>query len=187
MSNKEHTFTLEYLKSLIHYNPDTGAFTWVQGKPAAKNGFVRGTMGTPAGHVWCNGCGEKYIGVRVRGHGRIRGHRLAYFYMTGEWPPQQVDHVNHDGMDNRWCNLRLASPSQNGQNRGLRSDNKTGVIGVSMKYGRYCAQIKLNGKSYSLGLYNTLGEAAEARFKAERRMFGEFSPKLAKKLTEAFK
>jgi hypothetical protein len=66
------------------------------------------------------GVGGKMIGV----------HRIAWALVHGEYPASEVDHINGDGADNRLCNLRLATSSQNNQNRRLSSRNKTGVKGV---------------------------------------------------------
>jgi len=100
--------TIEYLKSILHYDPNTGIWRWLQ---APKFGRVeaRDIAGSPYKNkqYWC-------IKIKQK---KYAAHRLAWFYMTGEWPEDQIDHINRDGLDNRWNNLRPASNRENQQNR----------------------------------------------------------------------
>lgn len=101
-------------------------------------------------------------------------HRLV----MGATKGQIVDHKNHDGLDNRRsANLRLCTDSQNKMNRaGAQSTSTTGWIGVSRrKNGRYLAGIKINGKSFHLGIFDTAEEAARARDTAAKAHYGEFA------------
>lgn len=97
--------------------------------------------------------------------------------MTGAWPRQFVDHVNCDRTDNRWSNLRDASPSQNARNIGKRRDNKSGFKGVSFhnRAGRYRAEIRVKGRTRHLGLFNTPQEASKAYEAAAKSLAGEFA------------
>lgn len=100
-------------------------------------------------------------------------HRLAWLYVYGELPDSQIDHINGDILDNRICNLRVASSSQNQQNmRKAQSNNKTGYLGVYIRKNnhKYQATICSNGKRYSLGSFYDPKLASEAYLKAKREL-----------------
>src|SRR5208337_438545 len=100
--------TLEYLRHILKYNPDTGLWKWREYR---------------ASHVWYGdqaGFLENTGYVRiVIDYERYQAHVLAWFYMTGEWPKNKIDHENTISWDNRWENLREATNSQNGGNRSI--------------------------------------------------------------------
>jgi hypothetical protein len=106
-------------------------------------------------------------------------HRLAWLYMTGDWPPPglTVDHKDTDGRNNAWRNLRLATQQQQQFNRSKQKRNTTGYKGVtySKKKGLYCAFIGFNRKGYNLGGYATAKMAHAAYANAARRLHGEFA------------
>jgi hypothetical protein len=108
---------------------------------------------------------------RKNGWKRISMHR----FVTSAKKGQYVDHINHNTLDNRRCNLRICRPSQNQANARLRSDNSTGYKGVRAYEGRYYAIIRVNGKGIHLGGYNTPQEAGMAYDKAAIKYFGEFA------------
>ena len=88
-----------------------------------------------------------------------------------------VDHINHDTLNNCLSNLRLATYSQQAQNRRLRSNNISGYRGVYFRKdsGRWRAQISVNGKQIHLGHFNDPIEAAHAYDSAARIHHGEFA------------
>ena len=100
-------------------------------------------------------------------------HRLIMNAKKGE----QVDHINHNTIDNRKENLRLCTNSQNQHNQGKRVNNTSGCKGITWhkRDKRWQAQIKLNGKNIHLGLFLTPEEAYEAYCKAALERHGEFS------------
>lgn len=153
------------LKRILHYNPDTGDFTWAVDRRGIR-------IGQKAGYINNVDC----VVIMIDGQ-NYSGHRLAFFYMTGKWPEHEVDHINGKRPDNRWSNLREATRSQNEMNKGRRSDNKTGFTGVYWKPTRqkFLAQIILNGKRTHLGYHDTAEEAAQVRKLAEDKYFGEFA------------
>jgi len=104
-------------------------------------------------------------------------HRLAWLYVTGSWPDFEVDHVNLDGTDNRWANLRLATSSQNQRNRRLQSNNTSGYKGVHKlkNNGKFLAYIKVHGKQKRLGIFDTAEQAYEHYVAAAEELHGEFS------------
>ena len=88
--------------------------------------------------------------------------------VTGEWPTQ-VDHENHNRMDNKWGNLRDVISQQNQMNMGKRKNNSSGVQGVRvLPSGKFCAYIMVNRKQLSLGSYDDLEDAISARKSAEK-------------------
>jgi hypothetical protein len=103
--------------------------------------------------------------------GAVRMHRLI---LPGA---EMVDHINGDGLDNRRCNLRVATNMQNQWNAGRRADNSSGYKGVSLRRatGKWYAYIRVNGFQHSLGFHDTAEHAARARDAAALEMHGEFA------------
>lgn len=153
-------FELNELKKLLYYDPETGEFVWL----VQPNGRVR--VGNTAGSIHIKGYREIQVHRKL-----YKAHRLAWFWMTGSWPIEQIDHINGSRDDNRWDNLREASRSLNAQNRRTAKRNtKTGFLGVSQHAGKFQASIWLEGKANHLGTYNTPESAHEAYVKAKRRL-----------------
>lgn len=127
-------------------------------------------VGEAAGRT--NGKGYRQTMVDNR---RYMDHRLVWLYVTGVWPPAEVDHTNGIRDDNRIENLRLATKAQNQQNVAMRSHNTSGYIGVTWykKSGKWRAQIKSNGKKIHIGLFDCPAEAHKAYLnkKAELHTF----------------
>lgn len=101
---------------------------------------------------------------------------LMHRLIMGESSNLFVDHINRNGLDNRRCNLRFATPQQNCANSTTRRDNKSGVKGVGWRKDRqkWRAQITVNGRSKSLGHYDTRDEAANAYKAAARKICPDF-------------
>jgi hypothetical protein len=164
--------TAERLRALLHYSPRTGVFRWrVTNGGRAVAESIAGTVNT-ADHS--SGGGYRYIGVDGR---HYLAHRLAWLYMTGEWPAAQIDHKNLVRDDNRWRNLREATQSENGANaRGYRN-GRSGLKGAYFhkRAGRWVSCIQREGTYHYLGLFDTAEEAHAAYCKAAKRLFGEFA------------
>jgi hypothetical protein len=116
------------------------------------------------------------VHVRLDGHDYL-GHRLAWLHFYGRWPRLNPDHRNCDPSDNRIGNLREATKSQNGSNRGKQRNNKSGFKGVSWHKTRkrWVAFIERDGKSRYLGLFNEPEDAHAAYCAAAERLYGEFA------------
>ncbi len=157
------SITLEDAKAALHYDPDTGIFTWrARTGPRAKIGAIAGNA-----H---NGY------VRITLHGRAyMAHVLAWLIITGEWPTYEVDHIDCDRANNRWANLREATRPQNMRNRPVRKDNPLGVTGIYRDGGKYVAKISSNGEQIYLGRFDTVEAAASARAWAANDIHGEFA------------
>jgi len=141
----------------VNYDPETGVFS---------------RAGERAGSVMSHG----YREISVLGQ-RFTEHRLAWFYVNGVWPDKFLDHINGDKSDNRICNLREATPSQNAMNQ-KNKPSASGVRGVYFICGNrpkpWNARIKLNYRTKSLGYYSTKEEAALVYESAAKKLFGPF-------------
>ena len=117
-------------------------------------------IGSRAGYVAPNG--YRYVGVDGK---RLLEHRVIFALIHGRWPANSLDHINRIPTDNRPENLRECTHAENLQNTKLRSDNSTGVKGVSWDKSRnlYAAELIVNGKKKYLGRFKTLEEAAFVR------------------------
>lgn len=157
------------LKEVLRYEPETGKFFW-RVSLARRN-----RVGDEAGWVNAHAAGKR-IKIAIRNTDYM-AHRLAWLYMTGKWPEFEIDHKNGDGLDNRWENLRTATPSENMQHRGVPSNNTTGHKGTCFdkKTGRFVAGIKVAGKRINLGAFDTLKEASEAYRAAAVKYYGPFA------------
>jgi hypothetical protein len=147
----------ERVRELLDYDPETGVLRW------------RAT-GKEAGYVHPSG----YRIVKIDGI-CTGSHRLAWCWMTGAYPQEELDHINIDKADNRWRNLREATRVQNCNNRPLRRDNALGIKGVRREGSGFRARITTNGKLRSLGTFATEAEAAAAYCRAAQELHGEFS------------
>lgn len=149
------------LRTIVTYDPETGAFTWLP-RPLDL-GWTTKNAGRESGWI------DTSIGYRrMTVFGQIHlAHRLVWLYVHGRFPARgvELDHVNGDKSDNRLCNLREASHTQNGFNTGLRKNNTSGFKGVtwSPSRARWEAKIDVDGKTKRIGRYKTIEEAAEAR------------------------
>lgn len=158
--------TAERLRELLHYDPETGVFVWLRDRNGmAMAGDKAGTI-NPKGYV--------VIWLDRRPY---RAHRLAYLYMMGRWPADQVDHRNGERADNRWINLRPATCIENARNRRMRATKTIPFKGVSwsIKDRRFFATIRVNGKQVSLPYRRTAEEAHADYVAAAIKHFGEFA------------
>lgn len=142
----------------MEYTPETGTFVWLR-----RGKFHKRLEGRPVGSVYPDG----YIVTKL-GDKRYGLHRLAVLYMTGILP-KCVDHINHVRGDNRWVNLRTATPTDNQRNKGKQKNNTSGVTGVSWHKDnkRWEAQIYLDNEKKYLGQFVKFSDAVDARKNAE--------------------
>ena len=153
--------TAQRLRELLSYEPETGHFRHLLRRSGV-------TLGALAGCVATNG--YAYISIDGR---KYCAHRLAFLHMTGEWPIEDVDHINCDPTDNRWANIRSVSRKVNNQNRRrTRSDNTSGFMGVSrcMDGDKWRARVMLNQREVHLGRFDTREAAQAAYLKAKRQL-----------------
>jgi hypothetical protein len=162
---KRDALKIERLRELLEYEESTGLWSW----RVAVSPII---------------CARDYAGY-VRSDGRrvivIDGNlylaaNLAWFYMTGEWPSEDVDHKNRIKSDDKWTNLRLSTKSQSVANRNMMKNNTSGFPGVTKKKNRWVARVQQHGIMYQIGSFLTPETAFEAYKKEHVKRFGEFSP-----------
>jgi hypothetical protein len=161
---KSTALTLGRLKELLYYEPDTGWFTWRVASSVANIGDRAGTT---------HGKGYRSIGIDYK---KYLEHILAWFYMTGDWPEFEIDHINRVRNDNRWLNLRDATKSENSHNsRSATRRSRTGYQGVYPHGGWFRARIHIEKETIDLGQYSTIAEARVARLLSELKNFGKLT------------
>ena len=158
-----NTLTQSSLKELLYYNQYSGNFVW---KVSPTNSVK---IGAVAGNI--QKCVSKYyrsIGINGR---QYLSHRLAWLYMTGEFPKYEIDHINGDGLDNRFFNLRDVRHEDNQRNLRLPVSNTSGCIGVYLDKARnkWVAEIIYAGMKKHLGRYVNKEDAIKARKLAETK------------------
>jgi hypothetical protein len=153
------------LLEALAYDPETGVFTHRETKTCVKAGDVAGSKND-----------GNYQRIYIDGVS-YKAHYLAWFYVTGEWPEQRLDHKDTDKRNNAFANLRPADRYQNGANIGLKAHNTSGYKGVSWwgKTRKWKAQIQVRGRKLFLG-YHATPEAAHAAYvDAAQTHFGEYA------------
>lgn len=154
--------TQAYLKELFDYNLDTGVFTRkIYRSSRAKKGDI-------AGHVFQNSSGKSYMRINID-RKLYQVHRLAWLYVCGEFPPDEIDHEDGNGLNNKWSNLRAVDGFENHKNMRLSSRNKSGCVGVSWRelYKNWRARIMVDRKEIHLGSFPDKTDAIIARKMAE--------------------
>ena len=154
------------LRSLLDYNPETGILRWKENRGGtAKAGDI-------AGCVMRNG----YRKITVKCI-PLLSHRAAWAMTYGEWPSFQIDHINGVRADNRICNLRQSTHTENARNHGNSRRNKSGKVGVFWLEDcrKWWAYIHYNGKNINLGRFAEYADAVAAREKAEREYYRDFA------------
>lgn len=157
MRNRRDIDAIE-LRRKLSYAPEVGVFRWAaSGSNCVRNGALAGTV-VPGGYIQIKIFGSLY-----------QAQRLAWFYVYGLWPKQNVDHINGDPGDNRIANLRDVSQQWNSQNqRRPTRANSTGFLGVSPYGKKFRATIKVDGRQRALGYFATAPEAHQAYLLAKR-------------------
>lgn len=150
--------TAERLRSVLDYDKGTGLWTWL------KDGKRAGTR-RKDGYVQISVDRRLYL-----------SHRLAWLWMTGDWPPGEIDHCDVVPGNDAWANLRLADRQKSSANTRRRADNKSGFKGVSaLPNGLWLACIKKNGRTIHLGRFGDASDAHAAYRAAATNHFGEFA------------
>ena len=113
--------TQEKLKEILEYNKDTGIFIWkITVGARVRAGSRAGRFDNSTGYIRIKFKGKTYY-----------AHRLAWLFINGKMPNDEIDHKNRNKIDNRIKNLREVTHQENCKNRGLRKDNISGMVGVT--------------------------------------------------------
>jgi len=147
------------LKEVLHYDPETGDFTWqVSTANCIKVGALAGSKDSYGYHK-----------IAIKGK-TYKAHRLAWLYTHGEFPEDAIDHINGVRDDNRIVNLRAVTIQENQRNQKKFVHNTSGTTGVHWhkRHGRWQARVFAGGKRIHLGSFVDLDLAIEARQKADK-------------------
>lgn len=156
--------TQDQLKTILRYDPVIGIFIWqVDGGKNFRPGDIAGYT--------CDA--NPYVRISLK-KVQYLAHRLAWLYMTGEWP-EEIDHKDLDTRNNRWRNLRDASRSNNCCNACIRSHSTYEYKGIRLVGNKYTARITHLNMRYDLGLFATPEEAAKAYDAAAVKLHGAFA------------
>ena len=160
------------VSDLLAYDPTTGKLFW-KPRPASSFPSLRGA------NAWNATYAGKEAFTAPHNQGYRTGtlmkqvylaHRVIWALMTGEWPTDEIDHINHDRSDNRWENLRQVTRHVNKKNVSKQRNNTSGVPGVvwDKSEGKWQARIQENRVLHILGRYDSIEEAVKVRKQAER-------------------
>jgi hypothetical protein len=163
---------IDFLKSTLSYCQFSGVFTWKKraGNSKSDNIFNSLFAGKNAGSVVSSARSKtSYIAIKINGDS-YKAHRLAFLLMGFELP-KAVDHIDNDGTNNKWSNLRASDCFDNSRNLPMQKSNKTGVIGVNWHKSAKKWQARAvdpSGKRIDLGRYDSFDDAVAARKKHEK-------------------
>jgi hypothetical protein len=161
----QHGLTAERLREMLVYNSDTGVFIRRKGIPGFSAGRIAGCLRK-----------DGYREICVDHHTYL-SHRLAWLYMTGMWPVDEIDHINGAVDDNRFINLREAAHRENGCNQRKPKNNTSGFKGVHWHKQRqkYQASINVGYRRIYLGLFDDPADGHAAYVEAAKLYHGEFA------------
>lgn len=155
------------LKELFYYDPETGnLINRISRNYNAQKNTIAGTL---------NAEGYRVIHIRKRIY---FAHVLVWVYITGTYPPNELDHKNRNRSDNRIENLRKATRSQNKANTNFPKPTKSGFVGVVLNGRKWAAKIKVDQKRIYLGTFDTPEEAHFVYLNAREQHFGNFNPEI---------
>lgn len=165
---KTHEITAALVREFLNYDPDTGALCWKprNAKHFASDGDHKRWNTKYAGKPAFRAKAAKgYLGGKMFGTKHV-AHRIAWLHYYGEWPKQQIDHLDHNKTNNCIANLRDVNTSQNARNRRKNGDRVSGVR-YQPKTQNWRATLRTQRNFVHLGCFATKDEAISARKDAE--------------------
>ena len=180
---KNEVLSQHGLKKVLHYDSLTGIFIWLERpvemfKPGKYQLRSCNTWNTrfahkEEGNIWTpKEAKTSYLSIRITLNGKQKGylaHRLAILFTDGRFPAEQVDHIDGNGLNNRRKNLREVTNKENRKNMPMRSDNKSGTVGVRWhkQAQKWTVQIRVAGKQIHGGCFTNLEDAIAKRKEME--------------------
>ena len=163
----------EYLRAILSYNSTTGDLFWQHREDRDCQWNTR-WAGKKAGYI--NSKGYIYVNIDKK---RYLSHRIIWALVHGNWPKNQIDHIDGNPSNNRLENLREATNQENNRNKSLQKNNTSDVTGVSWnkKVQKWVARIATDRKDHHIGVFDNKDDAIAARKDAEVVMFKEFQYK----------
>lgn len=157
------------IREYLSYDPATGVLRWLKSPGASL-----GRAGKIAGCIERQPRREGAAYCRIRLNGTpMAAHRIAWLLMTGDWPEKglEIDHIDGNGLNNCWSNLRCVPHSTNLQNlKKAMRHNSTGLLGVTKQDGRFVARIHDGRRRICLGHFSTADQAHQAYLEAKRKL-----------------
>ena len=174
---KKYIISYDELHKILHYDPETGIFTWKKSKRQGWTGKRAGFLHKSTGYI--------HIKIKTQNFG---AHRLAWLYVYGYLPEYQIDHIDQIRHHNWIKNLREVTNTCNQQNCKLDVNNKSGITGVYWRkdHQKWQAYITKNYKMIHLGFYDSIYDAAVIRYKAEQKYFNCVVKSSAQKYIETY-
>lgn len=155
------------VRKLLRYDPETGDLYWLPRDSTVPK--FRQWNGRFAGRIAFTSVKRGYLAGTINGC-QLLAHRVAWALYYGEWPAEDIDHIDGVRTNNRISNLRAVARGENNRNRGRSRRNTSGATGVTHADGKWRARIKARGQDVSLGCFSDFGSAAAARKAAERNL-----------------
>lgn len=158
------------LKELLHYDPETGIFTWLDSVKHCRAGMKAGT------NLKLKNRRTSYTHIKVDDTYYL-AHRLAFLYMTGKLPTEMVDHKDENGENNRWSNLRECTRIENSRNTKKPRHNTSGEkhVGWHKRDKRWFVAIKSGGKTIFYKLCKSFDEAVSLARQKRTELHGDFA------------
>jgi len=148
------------LKDALHYSEETGIFTW----KVSNNNRIK--IGDKAGYKSKR---SGYTQIKIN-RKLYAAHRLVWLYVNGVLPTKEIDHIDHVRTNNCISNLREVTRQENGRNTKIRSDNHSGITGVSWNKQTFRWQARIHdlaGQDKHLGYFISFEDARKTRSEAE--------------------
>ena len=167
----------EYFHSIFSYNPETGDLIWKERPRTCRpnNVFNGRFIGKIAGaKTVLSNSRTLYLQTRVQGK-TYKNHRIIFAMMAG-YMPEEVDHIDHNGLNNKWENLRASNSKDNSKNMPMQKSNKSGCVGVNWHKAAkkwHARAVNKEGKRIDLGRFDRIEDAIKAR-KDHEKEFGYY-------------